>query len=210
MRTMKKMLTVGLLAFGLSGTFMPRVSANHLSIPNQSEGISVYVNEQELSRLSIETQENLVALIQKSMSEAGTVTLGNNEIVPINDEVYAEITVEKGMIGGTGFRSFNGRVWGNSTYHLKNILGMNIVTLRAHGVYDVNGRYATAVDSYGSYQGLLWDLSTSSSHYGNTARTLFQGKFNIGVDPVSMTVSTFSINGLVYCDKNGIVTANWW
>ncbi|MGT2799055.1 hypothetical protein [Streptococcus marmotae] len=67
----------------------------------------------------------------------------------------------------------------------------------------------TAVNAYGSYTGFFWKISTSSSMYGNAARSSFEGAFDIEIHPVSMRIESFGYTGTVYCDGNGIVTASW-
>lgn len=101
-----------------------------------------------------------------------------------------------------------------STLKLKNIFGGTVVTLKAVGVFRTNGSTSKPIDAYGTHSAIVWNVTTKkavkgSSAYNAYVRNTFTGKFNIGIDPVNMTVQSFTYTCTTYCNAKGVYSASW-
>lgn len=130
--------------------------------------------------------------------------------VPVSENLVLTITTEETP---SNTRAVYERTI-TSTAELKNILGGTVVTLKSVGVFRTNGSTSVPVDAYGTYSSLVWNVTTTESKLGSTAynawvRNGFSGEFNIGIDPVSMTIQSFSYSCKIYCNAVGTYSATW-
>lgn len=145
---------------------------------------------------------NEVDAISENDSSVKTVPVSENLVLTITTEETPSIT--KAVYERTI----------TSTLELQNILGGTVVTLNSIGVFRTNGSTSVPVDAYGTYSSLVWNVATTESKLGSTAynawvRNGFSGEFNIGIDPVSMTIQSFSYSCKIYCNAAGKYSATW-
>lgn len=74
--------------------------------------------------------------------------------------------------------------------------------------------YLSSVFCIGDYSGILWKLSNTSSAKGGQAyrawaRNSFSGELNFGIDPINLTIQSFSKSGTVYCNAHGSTSSEW-
>lgn len=148
----------------------------------------------------------------KSANEIQTISENGSSIrtIPVSENLVLTITTEETP---SNTRAVYERTI-TSTAELKNILGLTVVTLKSVGVFRTNGSTSIPVDAYGTYSSLVWNVATTESKLGNTAynawvRNGFSGEFNIGIDPVSMTIQTFSYSCKIYCNAVGTYSVTW-
>ena len=116
----------------------------------------------------------------------------NNDFVQINDNsAKAARTVYHTTAGSIG--------------RLKNLLGKTVVTLKAYGVFERNGKISKPIDAYGTYSAVVWNVTNKKAIKGKAAynayvRNTFTGKLNIGTDKVHMTLESFKYSCTTYCN----------
>jgi hypothetical protein len=156
--------------------------------------------------------ENAIPALEAALSIGGNQTV----TVPVSENLVLVASVSAAVDEVPSFRavttSYRRTVKG--TLELQNILGLTVVTLNSYGVFITDGTTSTPEDAYGTYSALLWDIDVdssamSSSMYNAWARTSFSGEFDFGIDPVSITIQTFSNSGTVYCNAVGAYSASW-
>ncbi|MCR4830783.1 MAG: hypothetical protein K5883_04950 [Pseudobutyrivibrio sp.] len=101
-----------------------------------------------------------------------------------------------------------------SKLSIKNVYGIEIVTLNAVGKYSINGTISKPIDAYGTHNAYAWDVTTVGAAKGPSAynawvRVSFSSQFNFGVDPVSMTIQSRDDTCTIYCNAKGTYSASW-
>lgn len=120
-------------------------------------------------------------------------------VIPISENLVLELD------GGASLlptRATDWRVW--STYNIKSIAGITIMTYTANGVFRVSGSTVTPIDAYSSYSSFVWNVTSATNTVGsNYTRSTFDSELNIGIDPISMTIQTFRDNCTLRCTSSG-------
>lgn len=156
------------------------------------------------------------ANVKNALARANEISAQTNaddattKTIPVSENLVLVITTEE--TPSLARTTYQGTI--TSTLELKNILGGTVVTLKSVGVFQTNGSTSIPVDAYGSYSSLVWNVASTASVLGSTAynawvRNGFSGEFNIGIDPVSMTIQSFSYNCKIYCNAVGTYSATW-
>lgn len=176
------------------------------------------ISEEEIENLDVNLQIAMNKINYKNTKDDAVVSVPVSENLILDKRESVE---SQPVISYSYFRydnmaeastAYNRTV--TSTLELKNILGITIVTLKSTGVFYTDGRISRPIDAYGDYSGVLWKLSSTSSTKGGQAynawvRNSFSGELNIGIDPVHITIQSFSKSGTVYCDANGSISSDW-
>ncbi len=219
----KKIFALGLVLMML---IAPMNAFAMQSASNLQSNYDKEVVYQELSGkygISEEEIENLDVNLRIAMDKINEQNIEDEEgvFVQVSENLILEKherVVSKPVISYSGYETMATRVAYNrtveSTLELKNILGVTLVTLRSTGVFYTDGIISEPVDAYGDYSGVIWKLSSTSSEKGGQeynawVRNSFSGELNIGIDPVHITIQSFSKSGTVYCDANGSTSSSW-
>lgn len=160
--------------------------------------------------------EDEVIHLEENLSEAKEVLKnislepGEEKIIPVSEHLNLWIETDATPISRA--TTYDRTI--TSTLSLKNVVGVTIVTLRSVGVFRTNGSTSKPIDAYGSYDAWVWNITNSSSSLGATAynarvRNSFSGELNIGIDPVSMTIQSFSYTCTIYCNAVGTYSTSW-
>lgn len=186
------------------------VSAEENKNENQIEELSqtYSVPEEEL--------EDLPDNLEMAVKSVPDLEIGEEYQLPVSDNLILEVSVEDDgmpLVANPFMRATYNRTI-TSILKLKNIYGRTVVTLKSVGVFRTNGSTSKPIDAYGSHSAMVWNITNKSSVKGGTAynsyvRNTFTGKFNIGIDPVSMTVQTFSYSNTIYCNTKGSYSSSW-
>lgn len=135
---------------------------------------------------------------------------GEETVIPVSENL--NLWIETEIMPSSRATTYDRTI--TSTLSLKNVVGATIVTLRSVGVFRTNGTTSKPIDAYGSYDAWVWNITNSSSSLGATAynarvRNSFSGELNIGIDPVSMTIQSFSYTCTIYCNAVGTYSTSW-
>lgn len=223
----KKMLAFGFATMMLANTIIAPTNVLAAQVqPGLQLDTKNKVEYQELSKkysISEEEIENLdvnlkVAIDKineqnKKGNKNASVKVSENLILQQDESVVSEPVKLHSVDSITLKRAAYNRTV-TSRLNLKNRNGKTVVTLLSTGVFYTNGKVSRPIDAYGSYSGLVWKLSNKSSAKGSQAynawvRNSFSGELNIGIDPLHVTIQTFSTSGTVYCDANGSTRSYW-
>lgn len=210
----KKLLSVVFAAIMVMGMGTTAFAAE----TNQRD-INNHIAAQVAEKYNITEDEvlNLNTNVKTALQTANTVKdvsneLGNTEkIVPVSENLFLVLSAKaepEGNIRAAYERTIT------ATMELKNILGGTVIELNSIGVFQTNGSTSTPVDAYGTYDAWVWNITNTGSSMGSAAynawvRNSFSGEFNIGIDPVSMTIKSFNYACKIYCNANGQYSANW-
>lgn len=134
------------------------------------------------------------------------------ETIPVSENLILTITTKETSSNNLRSSVYNRTI--TSTLELKNIFGVTIVKLNSVGVFETNGSTSKPIDAYGTHTALVWNLSNTNSTKGSSAynswiRNNFSGQFNLGIDPVSITIQSFSYSCTIYCNANGSYSVDW-
>lgn len=135
---------------------------------------------------------------------------GEETVIPVSENL--NLWIETEIMPSSRATTYDRTI--TSTLSLKNVVGATIVTLRSVGVFRTNGTTSKPIDAYGSYNAWVWNITNSSSSLGAAAynarvRNSFSGELNIGIDPVSMTIQSFSYTCTIYCNAVGTYSTSW-
>jgi len=167
--------------------------------------------------ITIEEIENLEENLDKALEELPTeIEIGETFEIPVSENLVLEIsTKDNGLpIVANDLQRATYRRTITSTLSLKNVLGWTVVSLNSVGVFSTDGTKSTPVDAYGTYSSTVWNVSTKKSVKGGATynayvRNSFSGKFNIGIDAISMTIQSFSYSCTIYCNAKGTYSSSW-
>lgn len=156
----------------------------------------------------IHLEENLIEA--KETLKNIMLAPGEEKVIPVSENL--NLWIETEVIPSSRATTYDRTI--TSTLSLKNVVGVTIVTLRSVGVFRTNGTTSKPIDAYGSYDAWVWNITNSSSSLGATAynarvRNSFSGELNIGIDPVSMTIQSFSYTCTIYCNAVGTYSTSW-
>lgn len=164
--------------------------------------------------ISLNEAENLEQNLNKAVAQLPDLEVGDSATVPVSENLVLEAeTHDDGQVMNPLAKATYDRTI-TSTLKLKNIFGGTVVTLKAVGVFRTNGSTSKPIDAYGTHSAIVWNVTTKkavkgSSAYNAYVRNTFTGKFNIGIDPVNMTVQSFTYTCTTYCNAKGVYSASW-
>lgn len=164
--------------------------------------------------ISLNEAENLEQNLNKAVVQLPNLEVGDSATVPVSENLVLEAeTHDDGQIMNPLTKATNDRTI-TATLKLKNIFGGTVVTLTAVGVFRTNGSTSKPIDAYGTHSAIVWNVTAKkavkgSSAYNAYVRNTFTGKFNIGIDPVNMTVQSFTYTCTTYCNAKGVYSASW-
>ena len=164
--------------------------------------------------ISLSEAENLEENLDKAVAQLPDLEVGESVTVPVSENLVLEAeTFDNGQTHNPSAKATYDRTI-TSTLKLKNIFGGTVVTLKAVGVFRTNGSTSKPIDAYGTHSALVWNVTTKkavkgSSAYNAYVRNTFSGKFNIGIDPVNMTIQSFTYTCTTYCNAKGVYSASW-
>lgn len=182
-------------------------------------GITVdeLINFEDNFRRALQELENIQTLNNISDNEnVITIPVSENLNLQVStSHVYEIIDTyenEKILSESDSGNSFRNTI--TARMDLQNIFGWNVVTLNSVGVFITDGRTSRPVDAYGNHSATVWNVTNTSSSMGPQAfnawaRSSFQGEFNFGVDPISITIRSFGTTGTVNCNANRVVSSSW-
>lgn len=190
-------------------------------------------SEKIFEKYGVQSEEilNLEKNLKTKLEDLGEIDRDLYNI-PVSENIYADIKTETVNIPSVQFNEIIGlpipdsdlsaipfaAASYNKTYsttiELKNYLGMTIVTLTGSATFRVNGTSCRPLDAYGTYTGFVWDISIgqpykSAGGASSFVRMNFNGKCDIGIDPVNMRLQTFSYAVTINCLGNGKCTSSW-
>ncbi len=200
-----------ILTFSFALTFAITSIANPIfalaSTTDPETKIEILADEYDIT---VDEAENLTILFDEAVDKIPDLEVGETVNIPVSENLYLEASVSEDV---SKTRATTSRTI-TSTLQLKNVLGSTIVTLKSVGVFSTNGTTSVPTDAYGNHTAIVWNVTNTSSKLGTSAynayvRNSFSGQFNIGIDPVSMTVQSFSKSNTIYCNAVGTYTSSW-
>lgn len=170
------------------------------------------ITEDEIVNLNDNLKNALNLLNSKRIVSESNSNGIIEETIPVSENLILTITTKEIPLNNSRASVYNRTI--TSTMSLKNIFGLTIVTLNSIGIFETNGSISKPVDAYGTHESLAWSVANTSSTKGSSAynswvRNNFSGQFDLGIDPVSVTIQSFSYSCTIYCNANGSYSVNW-
>lgn len=197
-------ISMNIVSFAAEGT-----QSNYDRVTLEEIEEKYQITEDEMIHLD----ENIKSALVKANNTRTIIQEGENseQVIPISENLrlvistQAEANNAKRTIYETTI---------TSTLEIENIVGATIVTLNSVGVFDRDGSTCVPVDAYGTYDTFVWTVTDvesklSDSGYSSWVRNSFDVECNIGIDPVSMTISSFSYACKITCNAKGIYNITW-
>ncbi len=155
--------------------------------------------------------KNLEENLDKAVASLPELKVNEDIVVPVSEHLVLKVSTEdcdNSIARATYSRTIT------STMKLENVFGVTIVTLKSVGVFSTNGSTSKPTDAYGSYSATGWDITKGKSVLGATGynsyvRNSFSGKLRVGIDPVNMTIQSFSYNCTIKCNAVGTYSSSW-
>lgn len=110
----------------------------------------------------------------------------------------------------------------SSTHVLRNMFGAPVVNLTAHATFssvpipgEILRANTTVIDRFGTFDASFWDVRVDGGAQSGTqvnawARTSFSGRLAVGIDPISLTLESFSMSGTLTTSSSGRgVSVHW-
>gem|GEM_PF-6382969 len=180
--------------------------------PNQEVYLETFAEEYQLN---VDEVENLSENIEIAMDKLPELQVGDTVTIPISENLFLEASLNASVTNLPTLASAY-EATACATMELKNVLNMTILVLESYGVFYVDGTYSVPRDAYTSYVAFVWQITKTESKLGSPAvngssyvRNTFNGELNIGIDPVSMTILSFSRNNVINYHSNGSYTTTW-
>ncbi|MBO5009828.1 MAG: hypothetical protein J6D20_03920 [Clostridia bacterium] len=210
-----KKLTSLILAIGLMLTFALSVNAQEPAITSTkaSYDSSKAAAWNNYTYSDKEIDDMIDAFSTNKLSNAlnaSRMVSDDETTIKLNDTYYVTITCEE----YTSQKNTRGTAyWVMKRYHAegKNVFGMTIwdFYVDADFIYDgISVEYIGAT-SYGYTYALGWSCSNFDAAGYNISTTNAKAygsglyEFKIGIDPIAMTVQSFTNMGYLYCTNNG-------
>lgn len=166
----------------------------------------------EKYQITVDEIENLPDNLSNALNNIGIISANETVTVPISENLTLTLAPDNTQ---TSYAVTPGYYSYGSTATIKNGFGMTMITLKAHGLFYVNNGICSADDAYGTYDAFVWTVTNESSKLGPTGgsssyvRVSFSGEFDIGIDPISITLSKFSMTCTLYMDANLDTKSSW-
>lgn len=218
MKTIKRIVSIVLTVIMCMGFSIPVFAASEANKSANVNQIAQIAEKYDVSESEIlNFQENYKNAL-KQVSGASEEIVNENTVrkqVPISENLILEITTSafsEDSSPSKAASSYYKTVTG--TLSIKNIVGAVIITLNANGKFLLNGTTSKPVDAYGTYSAWAWNITNvntakGSAAYNSWARVTFSSELNIGIDPVSMTVQSYTDTCTIYCNAAGTYSTAW-
>lgn len=211
---MKKFKIILSFAIVLTMTLLLNATA-YAATTNDNDVISSA--EEFAAKYNVTTDEalHLSDNLEKAIDKLPTLNAGESATVKVSENLYLEAKTDLVPCTNNAKVAASTTQWTvTGTIFLKNYLNVTIVTLTAVGVFLANGTLCVPTDAYGTYSAVLWSITTASSGlgpaaYNSYARVSFEGQFDLGIDPVSITIQSFSKSCTLYCNAVGGYSTSW-
>lgn len=201
---MKKVMSIMLMLVMIVSLCMPAMAAESEKAEVVATAVKYGITELEVEHF----KENFEAAKEKlSRME---ILDGESVTVPISENLVIEVRGGSEQQRNTLARATvtQWHVW--STCHIKSNAGVEILTLTAHGYFDCDGKTSTPVDAYSDYVSFVWSVvDTNDEVKSSYTRSTFDSEFNIGIDPVSMTIQTSRDVCVLRCTPDGKGSSSW-
>lgn len=201
--TLVCMLILGHIA-GVSATENNNAGILNVTPETVAEELDITLNE----------AENLEQNLKKAVIQIPALEAGDSANVPVSENLVLQVeTHDDGQTINSFARATHNKTI-TSTLKLKNILGATIVTLKSVGVFRINGSTSKPIDAYGTHDAVVWNVTAKKAVKGSAAynayvRNTFTGKLNVGIDPVHMTVQSFTYACTIHCNAKGVYKTSW-
>lgn len=213
---MKKVLSV-LMALALLVSFP---IASFAADNDKTASINVLV-EQSAQKYGITSDEviniegNLNAAFLKLdaiQRKSGGIHVGDSHSIAVSENLNLIVSLQEETQPSVQRAIYQRTI--SATAELQNIFGLTIVTLVSHGVFLTDGSLTLPIDAYGTYDAVVWNITNSGSSMGSAAysswvRNSFDGEFDLGIDPIAITIQTFSRTNTITCDALGNASSYW-
>lgn len=205
---MKRIITTILSLAMLFSLTCPALAAEATPTDTDAE-ISAFA---EKYQISVDEVINLSDNLSDALNDLGTISANETVTVPISENLTLTLAPDNSINSYAvtpGYYSYS------STASIKNLLGVTIITLKANGVFLVNNGTCSAEDAYGTYDAFVWNVTNESSKlgpsggYSSYVRVSFSGQLNIGIDPVSITLKSFSMSCTLYMTADLSASYSW-
>lgn len=181
---------------------------------NDYNAIENVQNVADELNITVHEAENFKQNLDKAVAHLHALEAGESATIPVSENLILEAET---FDNGQALNPLNRATYDRtiiSTLKIKNILGGTVVTLNAVGVFRTNGSTSKPIDAYGTHSAMVWNVTSKkavkgSSAYNAYVRNTFTGKFNIGIDPVNMTVQSFTYTCTTYCNAEGVYSVSW-
>lgn len=188
-----------------------KYESNNQSI-NSSIAEKYNITEDEIVNLNDNLKNALNVLNSKRIINEPNSNGVIEETIPVSENLILTITTKEIPSNNSRASVYTRTI--TSTMSLKNIFGVTIVTLNSIGIFETNGYTSKPVDAYGTHESFVWSVANTNSTKGSSAynswvRNNFSGQFDLGIDPVSVTIQSFSYSCTIYCNANGFYSVNW-
>jgi hypothetical protein len=220
MKKIKRALAVSL---GLCTLFSNSVYAAPLGKVveyRQKNQIGQIAEELQVSEKEI---ENLGTNLNHALQKTPELEAGEKVKINVSENLYLEIeSYEEDDSVINNHRQNNVAKATKKTYHttcgsigrVKNLLGKTVVTLKAYGVFERNGKISKPIDAYGTYTATVWNVTSKKATKGKAAynayvKNTFTGKLNVGTNKVNMTLESFKYVCTTYCNAKGKTSSKW-
>ncbi|OJF90997.1 hypothetical protein [Alkalibacterium sp. 20] len=97
---------------------------------------------------------------------------------------------------------------------IRNRLNKVVLTLKATGVFVINGSTTSPADVYGTYDTFWWTVKVPSTAkgpkvYNSWVRVSFEAKVKIGIAPIDISINSFSTVATLNMNAKGSFTSTW-
>ncbi len=177
--------------------------ANEFQITeNEVENLQTNLNRAFEKLPKIEAGETAKAKVSDNL-HLEVETFEENELSKNNHTVQSELSITK-----AARKVYH--TTGGSVVKLKNRFGKTLITLKAYGVFERNGKISKPIDAYGTYKATVWNVTNKKAKKGKAAynayvKNTFTGKLSIGIDQVHVTLDSFKCCCTTYCNAKGKV-----
>ncbi len=166
----------------------------------------------EKYHITVDEVKNLSDNLSIALENLGDIPIDETVTVPISENLTLTLAPDETpntYAVTPGYYSYS------STATLKNIFGAAVVTLTAHGLFLIRNGTCSPSDAYGTYDALVWNVTSNSTAlgpsggYSTYVRVSFDGQFDLGIDPVSITLKTFSMTCTLYANADLGCSYHW-
>jgi len=213
-------MTIGAIPFTVAAEEV-NYKEHTLSIVNISgENFTIEEIKQYADEFDITTEEiiNLEENLKNALSALGETNnlKRNGTKIQVSENLFLTSSLREENNGNSLARLGVNRTF-TAELELENAIGRTVVTLRSHGVFNYSNGRVSAIDGFTSHIGGLFGRWTTrneamSQTAGTTAwvRNGFSGEYNIGIDPISVTLRSFQFNNTLTANASTTTATSSW
>lgn len=206
---MKKIITIILSLAMLLSLTCPAFAAEPTPTDPDIDIDAELATFAETYHITVDEIKNLPDNLSNALNEIGSISIDETVTVPISENLTLTLTSAETKNENLSLYTVSPGLYSfESTANIKNALGMTLATYTATGMFIIQNGTCSPSDGYGTYKSTFYDISNGSTQKGPTGvyssyvRVSFSAQLKLGIDPISITLDSYSLACTLHMSAN--------